>query len=91
MGEGFVETGIDILSNLSWGTCLCHSYQTIEDLVDFVLPFFKKRQECREFCVWNALLSLSPKKVYYKTLQTRGNLNSSIRERNMVSNVSLYF
>ena len=91
MGVGFGETGIDVLSNLPCGTCLCHFYQTREGSIGILVPFFKKGPECKEFCVWNTSLPLLAEKANNNTLLTKRNLNNAAGERNMVCNVSLYF
>ncbi|MGB9927011.1 MAG: MEDS domain-containing protein [Methanosarcina sp.] len=55
-GENFKNdtraSGIDILGNLPWGTHLCLFYQTKEDLMDIVIPYFKSGIENSEFCIW---------------------------------------
>ena len=52
MGEGFRKTGIDVLGDVPWGTHLCHFYQTKEDLIDILVPYFKAGLESNEFCFW---------------------------------------
>jgi len=46
------KLGIDILSEASWGTHLCQFYQTKEDLIDILVPYFKAGLENNEFCMW---------------------------------------
>ena len=45
-------SGLDIIGNLPWGTHFCQFYQTKEDLMDIVVPYFKAGLENNEFCVW---------------------------------------
>ncbi len=52
MAENMRKTGIDILGNLPWGTHFCQFYQTKEDLVDILVPYFKAGLENNEFCMW---------------------------------------
>src|ERR1700750_2618511 len=34
------------------GTRLCHFYETRQDLLDILIPYFRAGLEAREFCVW---------------------------------------
>lgn len=52
MVQATTNTGVDILGHLAWGTHLCHFYETKDDLLDIVAPFFKAGLENNEFCVW---------------------------------------
>ena len=44
--------GIDIISKVPWGTHLCQFYQTKEDCIDILVPYFKAGLENNEFCMW---------------------------------------
>jgi len=46
------ESGIDILGKIPWGSHFCHFYDTKQDLLDFLVPFFKAGLENNEFCLW---------------------------------------
>ncbi|MGF7117608.1 PAS domain S-box protein [Methanobacterium oryzae] len=46
------NSGIDIVGNAPWGTHLCQFYQTKEDLIDILIPYFKTGLENNEFCMW---------------------------------------
>ena len=46
------RTGIDLLDNIRWGTHFCHFYETKQDLLDIVVPYFKVGLEDNEFCLW---------------------------------------
>ena len=39
------ELGIDILGQAPWGTHLCQFYQTKEDLIEILAPYFKEGLE----------------------------------------------
>jgi PAS domain S-box-containing protein len=52
MGKAFRKTGIDIIGDVPWGTHLCQFYETGEDLVDILVPYFKAGLENNEFCMW---------------------------------------
>ena len=46
------HSGIDIIDDVPWGTHFCHFYHTREDLIDILVPYFKKGLESNEFCMW---------------------------------------
>ena len=46
------KSGIDIIGDLPWGTHFCQFYQTKEDLIDILVPYFKAGLENNEFCMW---------------------------------------
>ncbi len=46
------KTGIDIIGDISWGTHICLFYQTTNDLIDILVPYFKAGLENNEFCMW---------------------------------------
>ena len=52
MGEETRPAGIDIIGNVPWGTHFCQFYQTKEDLLDILVPYFKAGLENNEFCMW---------------------------------------
>lgn len=45
-------SGIDITGDIPWGTHFCQLYQTKEDLIDILVPYFKAGLENNEFCIW---------------------------------------
>jgi len=52
MGGKDRKTGIDIIGDVPWGTHFCQFYQTNEDLIDILAPYFKTGLENNEFCMW---------------------------------------
>jgi PAS domain S-box-containing protein len=46
------KTGVDLVGDIPWGTHFCHFFETKEDLLDTLLPYFKVGLQEREFCVW---------------------------------------
>ncbi|MDM8000379.1 MAG: MEDS domain-containing protein [Dehalococcoidia bacterium] len=46
------KTGIAVLDNLPCMTHLCHFYETKQDLLDVLVPFFKAGLENNELCLW---------------------------------------
>jgi len=46
------KTGISVVGDMPWGTHFCHFYETKEDLLDILVPYFKGGLENKEFCLW---------------------------------------
>jgi PAS domain S-box-containing protein len=46
------SSGIDIIGDIAWGTHLCVFYQTKEDLLDILVPYFSAGLRNNEFCIW---------------------------------------
>lgn len=44
--------GIEILGDIPWGTHFCQFYETKEDLLELLVPYFKAGVEHNEFCLW---------------------------------------
>jgi len=63
MGEEIRKTGIDVVGDVSWGTHFCQFYQTKEDLIDILVPYFKTGLENNEFCMWVTSEPLSEKEA----------------------------
>jgi len=45
-------TGVDVLGDVLWGTHICQFYQTKEDLIEILVPYFKSGLEDNESCLW---------------------------------------
>jgi len=52
MEEKNRKTGIDFIGDVPWGTHFCQFYQTKQDLIDILVPYFKAGLESNEFCIW---------------------------------------
>ena len=52
MNQKLRNSGIDIIGEVPWGTHFCQFYQTKEDLMDVLIPYFKAGLENNEFCMW---------------------------------------
>jgi DNA-binding CsgD family transcriptional regulator len=46
------KTDIKFLGEVAWGTHVCLFYETKEDLLDTLVPYFKAGLESKEFCLW---------------------------------------
>ncbi|MBI5492715.1 MAG: MEDS domain-containing protein [Deltaproteobacteria bacterium] len=46
------KSGIDAIGAIGWGAHFCQFYQTREDLLKILVPYFKAGLESNELCVW---------------------------------------
>ncbi|MGD0518591.1 MAG: MEDS domain-containing protein [Thermoguttaceae bacterium] len=45
-------TGIDVIGDVPWGTHFCQFYQTKQDLIDVLAPYFREGLHRNEYCIW---------------------------------------
>ena len=48
------KSGIDVLGDIAWGSHFCQFYETKEDLLQLLVPYFKAGLENNEYCLWIA-------------------------------------
>ena len=58
------NTGIEPVGEMPWGTHFCHFYETRDDLLETLLPFFKAGLEANEFCAWFVSEPLTEQEVW---------------------------
>jgi PAS domain S-box-containing protein len=46
------KTGISIIGDVPWGTHFCYFYETTQDLLDTLVPYFLAGLKNKEFCLW---------------------------------------
>ena len=46
------KTGIELVGDVAWGTHFCQFYETDQDLIETLVPYFKEGLESNEFCMW---------------------------------------
>jgi hypothetical protein len=46
------KTGIGVVGDVPWGTHFFMFYETKEDLLDTLVPYFKAGLETGELCLW---------------------------------------
>lgn len=64
------RTGVNILGDVPWGSHLCMFYESQDDLLDAVVPYFQAGLESNEFCLW-ALPPLLPPEEAHVVLSQR--------------------
>jgi signal transduction histidine kinase len=57
------KTGIGLVGEIPWGTHFCHFFETTEDLLSVLLPFFRSGLEAKEFCLWVVAEPLTEKEA----------------------------
>src|ERR1700726_1485777 len=46
------RTGVTVLGDMPWGTHVCMFYESKDDLLDTLVPYFRAGLESNEFCIW---------------------------------------
>lgn len=57
------KTGIGVLGDVPWGTHFCQFYETAQDLIDILVPYFQAGLESGEFCMWVTAEPLTEKQA----------------------------
>ncbi len=83
MGEEIRKSGIEIIGSVPWGTHLCQFYQTKEDLIDILVPYFKAGLENNEFCMWVTSEPLSEKEAEEAMREAVPNFDQYLRRGRM--------
>ncbi|HLR04528.1 MAG TPA: MEDS domain-containing protein, partial [Pyrinomonadaceae bacterium] len=52
MASELRKTGISVVGDIPWGAHFCYFYETKQDLLDILIPYFKTGLENEEFCLW---------------------------------------
>jgi PAS domain S-box-containing protein len=52
MSSEIRKSGLGVVGDIPWGTHFCHFYETREDLLDLLIPYFRTGLENNEFCLW---------------------------------------
>jgi DNA-binding CsgD family transcriptional regulator len=52
MSAALRKTGVNVLGDMPWGSHVCMFYESKDDLLDTVWPYFRAGLESNEFCLW---------------------------------------
>lgn len=52
MANELRKSGIELLGDIPWGTHLCQFFETTNDLLEALVPYFRAGLENNEFCLW---------------------------------------
>ena len=77
------QTGIEALGAMPWGFHFCHFYETKQDLLDIIVPYFKAGLEANEFCLWIISASLSPAEATGALQKSIPDLDKHVADRSM--------
>ena len=48
----FRRFGVSLVGSVPWGTHLCQFYESKQDLIDILVPYFAEGLRSNEFCMW---------------------------------------
>src|SRR5258705_2040595 len=78
------SSGIEVLGEIPWRTHFCQFYETKQDLLEILVPYFKPGLENKEFCLW---IVSSPQLTIAEAKTALGknfpNLNEQVADGNM--------
>src|SRR5205823_10553143 len=74
------KTGISVIGDVRWGTHFCYFYETKQDLLDTLAPFFKAGLENNEFCLWVVSPSLTVEEAKHALGQVVPELDRHLAE-----------
>ena len=46
------HSGIEVVGDVPWGTHFCQFYETGQDLIEILVPYFHEGLKGNEFCMW---------------------------------------
>ena len=76
-------TGIAVVGDKPWGTHFCHFYETRQDLLETLVPYFKAGLENKEFCLWIISPPLTEEEARSALRQMLPELDRYLVERSM--------
>src|SRR6266481_8467631 len=77
------NTGIEPVGEMPWGTHFSHFYETAEDLLETLVPFFKAGLESNEFCAWVVSEPLTEGGVWQALERALPRFNRYVSERSI--------
>jgi signal transduction histidine kinase len=77
------NSGIDILGEVPWGTHVCSFFNTKQDLLEILIPFFRAGLENNEFCLWITSTPITVKEAVQALKQQVPNLGSYIGKQSI--------
>ena len=54
MSTALRRTGVNVLGDMPWGSHVCMFYESKNDLLDTVCPYFKAGLESNDLCLWGS-------------------------------------
>jgi PAS domain S-box-containing protein len=79
-GQRLRQTGLEGVEELPWGTHFCIFYETKQDLLEALVPYFKAGLENKEFCLWVVSPPLTLEEARRALAQVVPNLDRHLAE-----------
>jgi DcmR-like sensory protein len=83
MATALRASGISVVGAMPWGTHGCLFYETTQDLLDTLVPYFKAGLEHREFCLWILSKPLTEEEARRALQQAVPDLDRHLAERSI--------
>ena len=77
------RTEIDNVGDVPWGTHICHFYETKQDLLESLIPYFKVGLEGKEYCLWMTSDPLTVEEARVALRQAIPDLDRYLGEQSM--------
>ncbi|HEY9231998.1 MAG TPA: MEDS domain-containing protein, partial [Blastocatellia bacterium] len=87
------KTGIGAVGDMPWGTHFCCFYETKQDLLDILIPYFKAGLENGEFCMWVVSEPLTEEEVSNAMCEAMPEFDRYVADRSIeiIRNRQVYF
>src|SRR5947209_18075907 len=77
------NSGIEVLGDIPWGTHFCQFYETKEDLLELLVPFFKAGLENNEYCLWILCELVSEEEAFHALQNAVPDLTDYMEKRSI--------
>jgi excisionase family DNA binding protein len=78
--ENTINTGVAVIGDVFWGAHLCQFYQTKEDLIDILVPYFKIGLKNNDSCIWLTSQPLGVEEARATLNKAVGNLDDYVKK-----------
>src|SRR5262245_56658792 len=83
MATALRASGISVMGAIPWGTHVCLFYETTQDLLDTLVPYFKVGLEHQEYCLWIRSEPLTEEEARRALQQVVPDLDRYLAERSI--------
>ncbi len=77
------RSGIEVVGDVPWSTHFCQFYQSKEDLIETLVPYFKAGLEDNEFCLWITSEPLDDKEALKALMEGVPGLDGYLKQGQM--------
>jgi hypothetical protein len=82
--SSLTECGLPGIRNIPYGTHMCHFYESREDLVSALVPYFTAGLRCNERCIWITAEPLVAADALAELRKKRINADAAVAEGSLV-------